>query len=152
MEIERKFLVRDLPADLQSYPHKELEQGYLSTDPVVRIRKSNDAYTLTYKGSGFMIREEYNLPLTKDAYEHLKPKTDGILIRKVRYRIPYQDKYTVELDVFLDSLAPLLLAEVEFSSPKEADAFIPPEWFGEEVTFSPEYHNSALSRKKQMDE
>lgn len=150
MEIERKYLIRHLPTDYNAYPHKELEQGYLSTDPVVRIRKSDDDYILTYKGSGLMIREEYNLPLTKEAYEHLRQKTDGILIHKIRYLIPYQDKYTIEMDVFLDSLAPLILAEVEFSSPEEAEAFVPPDWFGDDVTFSPEYHNSALSQKKQM--
>lgn len=149
MEIERKYLIGQLPNDYTNYPHKEIEQGYLSTNPVVRIRKSDDDYILTYKGSGLMVREEYNLPLTKEAYEHLRPKADGILIHKIRYNIPYQEKYTIELDVFLDSLAPLVLAEVEFSSEKEAETFTPPDWFGEDVTFSTEYHNSTLSQKKQ---
>ena len=111
MEIERKYLVHCLPEDYKTYPRKEIEQGYLSANPVVRIRKSDEDYILTYKGSGFMIREEYNLPLTKEAYEHLRPKADGILIHKIRYYIPYQEKYTIELDVFLDSLAPLILAD-----------------------------------------
>ena len=39
MEIERKFLIDRLPEKLEVYPHKELEQGYLCTDPVVRVRK-----------------------------------------------------------------------------------------------------------------
>lgn len=149
MEIERKFLIPKLPDGYDAYPHKELEQGYLSTNPVVRIRKSNDTYTLTYKGLGLLSREEYNLPLTKESYEHLRPKTDGILIHKIRYLIPYQWDYTIELDIFLDSLAPLVLAEVEFSSEDEALAFRPPDWFGEDVTFSSMYHNSTLSQKKQ---
>ncbi|MBO5371727.1 MAG: CYTH domain-containing protein [Lachnospiraceae bacterium] len=146
MEIERKFLVKELPADYASYPHKDIEQGYLSTNPVVRIRKAGDKYILTYKGLGLMIREEYNLPLTKEAYEHLRPKADGILIHKTRYKIPYQEKYTIELDIFMDELAPLILAEVEFTSEEEANQFIPPEWFAEDVTFSTQYHNSTLSR------
>lgn len=150
MEIERKYLIRQLPDDYKNYPHKEIEQGYLSTNPVVRIRKSGDDYILTYKGFGLMIREEYNLPLTKESYEHLRPKADGILIHKIRYNIPYQEKYTIELDIFLDALAPLVLAEVEFSSKKEAETFTPPDWFGEDVTFSTEYHNSTLSQKKQV--
>lgn len=150
MEIERKYLIHDLPENYKSYPHKELEQGYLCTDPVVRIRKSDDDYILTYKGSGLMVREEYNLPLTKEAYEHLKPKADGVLIHKIRYNIPWQEAYTIELDIFLDDLAPLILAEVEFPSKEEAENFIPPNWFGEDVTFSTEYHNSILSQKKQM--
>ena len=147
MEIERKYLIPKLPDGYMDYPKKEIEQGYLSTAPVVRIRKSNDDYILTYKSGGLMVREEYNLPLTKASYEHLRQKTDGILIHKVRYHIPYQDKYTIELDVFLDTLAPLVMAEVEFESKEEADSFIPPDWFGEDVTFSPQYHNSALSHQ-----
>lgn len=90
MEIERKFLVKkeNLPENLEQYPSKVIEQGYLCTEPVVRIRKSNEDYYLTYKSKGLLSREEYNLPLTKEAYEHLKPKADGIVISKVRYVIP----------------------------------------------------------------
>lgn len=145
MEIERKFLVRVLPQDLERYPCKEIEQGYLCTKPVVRIRRSNETYILTYKGEGLMMREEYNLPLTKDAYEHLRPKADGLLIAKKRYCIPYQG-HTIELDIFEGELAPLLLAEVEFDSKEEAESFLPPDWFGEDVTFSGKYQNSYLSR------
>lgn len=151
MEIERKYLIHSLPKDYTSYPHHDIEQGYLCTNPVVRIRKSDEEYFLTYKGHGLMVREEYNLPLTKEAYLHLKPKADGIFIHKTRYNIPYQNGYLIELDIFLDSLAPLILAEVEFPTKEEAEQFIPPDWFGEDVTFSSKYHNSTLSKKKQTE-
>lgn len=146
MEIERKFLVKELPKNLKEYECHQIEQGYLCTEtPVVRIRRSDDKYTLTYKGEGLMVREEHNLPLTKEAYEHLKEKTDGIRIAKKRYQIPYQS-YLIELDIFEGELAPLILAEVEFASEKEAEEFTPPEWFLEDVTYSGRYHNSYLSR------
>ena len=145
MEIERKFLLKELPDNLDTYPFRHLEQGYLCTAPVVRIRRDNDKYELTYKGKGCMIREEHNLPLTKEAYEHLREKIDGRLIVKKRYMIPLE-KYTIELDVFEGDLAPLTLAEVEFSSEEEAKTFAPPEWFAEDVTFSKLYHNSFLSQ------
>ncbi|WP_075720743.1 CYTH domain-containing protein [Roseburia sp. 499] len=147
MEIERKFLIDTLPETLSQYPFRQLEQGYLCTEPVVRIRREDDDYYLTYKSKGLMVREEYNLPLTKDAYEHLLPKVDGIVISKKRYLIPLTEKLTIELDVFEGELAPLLLAEVEFETEEEANAFVPPEWFGEDVTYSSKYHNSTLSRK-----
>ena len=146
MEIERKYLIPTLPDNLEQYPCKQIEQGYLATDPVVRIRRSNDKYILTYKGRGMMVREEFELPLTKESFEHLKPKTDGIFIEKTRYLIPYTDTLTIELDIFHGRLAPLVLAEVEFSNVDEANAFIPPAWFGEDVTYSPQYHNSNLSK------
>ena len=92
MEIERKFLTKELPENLSTYPCRHIEQGYLSTNPVVRIRKDNDKYELTYKGKGAMVREEYNLPLTKESYEHLREKIDGRLIIKKRYMIPSSQK------------------------------------------------------------
>ena len=92
--------------------------------------------------------DEFNLPLTKEAYRHLLEKADGRIITKERYCIPYEDHLTIELDVFAGDLAPLLLAEVEFSSEEEANSFTPPDWFGEDVTFSSKYHNSTLSQKK----
>ena len=145
MEIERKFLLKELPENLESYPVRHLEQGYLCTAPVVRIRRDNDKYELTYKGKGCMVREEHNLPLTKEAYEHLRKKIDGRLIVKKRYMIPLE-KHTIELDVFEGDLAPLTLAEVEFSSEEDAKNFVAPEWFAEDVTFSKLYHNSFLSQ------
>lgn len=145
MEIERKFLIKELPMSLDNHPVRQLEQGYLCTAPVVRIRRDNDKYELTYKGKGCMVREEHNLPLTKEAYEHLREKIDGRLIVKKRYMIPFQT-HTIELDVFEGDLAPLILAEVEFPTEEDAKNFIPPEWFAEDVTFSKLYHNSFLSQ------
>ena len=144
MEIERKFLIKNLPENLEQYDHKEIAQGYLCTSPVVRIRRSNDDYYLTYKGKGMMVREEYNLPLTKEAYLHLKEKIDGRLIEKTRDLISLTDKLTAELDVFHGDLAPLTLVEVEFESVEEANAFTAPEWFGEDVTNDGRYHNSNM--------
>lgn len=161
MEIEKKYTIKKLPDNLEGYPCKIIEQAYLNTSPVVRVRKSNDHYYLTYKGSGLMAREEYNLPLDGDSYRHLLEKADGNIISKKRYVIPIENprfddgfhpmtapELSVELDIFNPPFAPLVMAEVEFPSVEMADAFIPPEWFGEEVTDNIEYHNSTMSRKK----
>ena len=144
MEIERKFLIAMMPESLSDYPHHEIEQGYLCTDPVVRIRRQDDDYILTYKSGGLMAREEYNLPLNAQAYAHLKEKADGRRISKTRYLIPLA-LYTIELDVFHGDLFPLVLAEVEFESIEAAQSFVPPDWFGEDVTYDGRYHNSYLS-------
>lgn len=146
MEIERKYLVKSIPENLKDYPCRVMEQGYLNIAPVIRIRKDNDNFELTYKSKGLMVREEYNLPLTKEAYEHLLLKIDGRLIKKRRYMIPLEGNLTVELDVFEGELAPLILAEVEFPDEDSALSFTPPDWFGEDVTFSGKYHNGHLSR------
>ena len=146
MEIERKFLVSALPADYGQYPSHQIEQAYLSTNPVVRIRKEDDQYYLTYKSKGLMSREEYNLPLTAEAYEHLKPKADGILITKDRYVIPEKGGLFIELDIFHGEYEGVLLAEVEFPTEEAANAYTAPEWFGEDVTYSTKYHNSTMSQ------
>ena len=84
MEIERKFLVSVLPEDYDHHSSHQIEQAYLSTDPVVRIRKEDDQYYLTYKSRGLLAREEYNLPLNQASYEHLLTKADGIVLTKQR--------------------------------------------------------------------
>lgn len=147
MEIERKFLVTNIPENLSQYPHRIIEQGYLSTSPVVRVRKDNDAYYLTYKGNGKMVREEYNLPLTKESYEHLLKKADGNIIAKHRYEIPDGIGKIIELDLFEGVFQGTILAEVEFESVDEANAYTPPAWLMEDVTFNPEYQNSNMSKK-----
>ena len=161
MEIERKFTIRERPDDLEEDPFHHIEQAYLNASPVVRVRKEDDQYYLTYKGSGMMAREESNLPLNRDAYYHLRDKSDGRIISKKRYLIPlpnpaFHEKegfpgppsdytLTIELDVFDPPFAPLVMAEVEFGSREAAENFIPPDWFDEDVTYRPEYHNSYMA-------
>ena len=89
-----------------------------------------------------MSREEYNLPLTAEAYEHLKPKADGILITKDRYVIPEKNGLFIELDVFHGEYEGVLLAEVEFPTEEAANAYTAPDWFGEDVTYSTRYSSS----------
>lgn len=144
MEIERKFTVKQLPEHLEDYPCRHLEQGYLCTDPVVRVRQMDDTYILTCKGKGFLVREEWETPLSEEAYRRLAAKVDGRVIVKDRYLIPW-GSYTVELDVFGGELAGLVIAEVEFPSVEEAMAFTPPHWFDRDVTENPAYSNSNLS-------
>lgn len=147
MEIERKFTIKHIPENLGQYRVKKIEQAYLCTDPVVRVRRSDDKYYMTYKGEGLLSREEYNLPLNEEAYKHLLSKADGNIIKKSRYLIPYGD-YTIELDVFDAPFAPLTFAEVEFPTVEESNAFTPPDWFDTDVTYDRCYSNSYLSKMK----
>ncbi len=150
-EIERKFTIKHLPDGLDGYDCHIIEQAYLTTEPVIRIRREDDRYYMTYKGVGgdntSLSHEEYNLPLTAEAYETLKDKADGNLIRKKRYLIPFGE-HTIELDVFAEPFDPLIIAEVEFDSTDVADGFTPPDWFDEDVTDREEYRNAYLSRQQ----
>ena len=145
MEIERKYLIDRIPDDITLLDGIEYEQGYLCEEPVIRIRREGEEYWLTYKSKGLMIREEANLPLTKESYAHLLTKLDSPLIHKTRYFLPYDEKHTIELDLFRGDLKPLMLAEVEFSSAQDAASFEAPGWFGREVTSDPRYQNVWLA-------
>ena len=146
MEIERKFLIQKMPEHPEQYKSHLIEQAYLNVRPVVRVRREDENYYMTYKGGGMMAREEYNLPLNEQAYCHLREKADGIILSKTRYLIPEKDGLTIELDVFDAPYEGLYLAEVEFSSEEQALSYNPPVWFGKDVTNSGKYHNSRLSQ------
>jgi adenylate cyclase len=149
MEIEKKYLVKELPERLEAFSHSRLTQSYISRNPVIRLRKIETeqgcSYVLTVKGEGLSVRQEFELPLTREAYEDLSRKTEGRILEKVRYRIPLAQGYTAELDQFEGELSGLILVEVEFPSEAEMNAFVPPVWFGEDVSESRKYHNSVLS-------
>lgn len=145
MEIERKFLVKSLPGRLEEFPFHQIEQAYLCTRPVVRIRRQDDEFILTWKGEGMMVREEYNLPLTEEGYFHLLKKADGNILTKKRYLIPLSSGLKAELDIFEGKFEGLRLVEVEFPDEDTANAFAAPDWFGEDVTHSGAYQNSVLS-------
>ena len=76
MEIERKFLVSTLPQLSPLIMKKDIQQGYVSTSPVIRIRRSNDDFILTCKGKGLIEREEFELIISEDDYNHLTSKLD----------------------------------------------------------------------------
>ncbi len=161
MEIERKFTVRALPDDLSSPDFHLIEQAYLCIDPVVRVRRQDDSFYMTYKGKGMIAHEEYNLPLTAESYGHLLSKSDGNIITKTRYLIPIRrpsfmsgfkptdveqnTPLTVELDVFGGRFNGLVIAEVEFPTVNMAQNYIPESWFLDDVTSDCRYHNSFLS-------
>lgn len=154
MEIEKKYLVdpNAIPFDIRQYKSHFIEQAYLCTDPVVRVRKEDDNYYMTYKGKGLMAREEYNLPLNETAYTHLLDKADGNIITKRRYLIPFSNNslkkaLTIELDIFEGVFKGVCIAEIEFESVEDAENIIPPAWFGKDVTFERTYHNSEMSKK-----
>ena len=157
MEIERKYLVRELPTNLDSYPHVEIEQGYLCTSPTLRIPRAGDAYILTVKekvrtDSSAIHNREEEFPLSAEKYELLKTKCEGRMVSKTRYRIDLRrsegdglySNLVAELDIFHGHNDGLRLVEVEFPDTAAADSFVKPDWFGEDVSGDKRYRNSSL--------
>ena len=146
-EIERKFLVRQLPGDLTSHHSTEISQGYLvSMDDglQVRLRKSGDCYSLTFKRGTGNVREEREVELTEEQFETLWPATAGKRLVKTRYEIPLGERI-VEIDVYHERHEGLIVAEVEFDEEEAAKNFQPPDWLGDDVTGDPRYSNQLLA-------
>lgn len=145
-EIERKFLVNFLPKNLNKYISNKIVQGYVNCDSKkeVRVRQKGDLYYQTKKVGGGKVRIEDEIKIQKEKFNLLWNKTKGKRIEKIRYEIPYK-KYVIELDIYGGDLRGLIVAEVEFNSVKESDKFIPPNWFGEEVTHIDNYKNKNLA-------
>ena len=146
-EIERKFLVRELPGDLPSYRSSEISQGYLvSLDNglQVRLRQSGERYFLTFKRGTGNVREEREVELTAGQFDALWPATEAKRLVKTRYEIPFNDRI-VEIDVYHGRHEGLIVAEVEFDDEEAAKTFEPPDWLGDDVTGDPRYSNQLLA-------
>lgn len=144
-EVERKWLVRELP-DLSGIEGTEIVQGYIvaTPDQEVRIRRKGESFTQTVKSSGGLVREETEVPLTQEQYVGLWETTAGRRLEKTRYKIRHGD-FMIELDLYNGAHEGLMVAEVEFSTVQEAQAFSPPAWFGPEVTNDQRYKNKNLA-------
>lgn len=150
MEIEKKYLINLEISELAKYPYDIIIQGYISTDPVIRIRQKNKSFYITYKSKGLMIRNEFEDKISRKQFESLKPKIDYNLISKKRYYVPITNNLTGEVDVFENQLEGLVMAEVEFASEEEANNFIAPNWFIKEVTYNPMFQNSNLCKENNI--
>lgn len=145
-EIERKFLVNELPEGMEEWTCHHIVQGYISTNPTIRIRRLDDSYILTVKSSGLIKRQEYEMELTAEQFEGLKGKTEGYIIEKKRYIIPLEGGLKAELDIYYGDLEGFMNVEVEFADMQSALVFDPPSWFGREVTQDKRYTNGSMSK------
>jgi CYTH domain-containing protein/CHAD domain-containing protein len=144
-EIERKFLVEEIPQGESG--RTEIEQGYLviGTDSEVRLRRKGSELLLTAKVGHGREREEVEVAIGQGAFRALWPLTKGRRLRKVRHYVPIGDGLRAEVDIYEGGLDGLRTAEVEFESNEDADRFEPPAWLGKELTGDPTYANQSLA-------
>jgi adenylate cyclase len=147
-EIERKFLVTELPTDLDRNRCEVIEQGYIAiTDDglEVRIRRGGEHAVLTIKKGKGRTRLEEELDIDAERAERLWALTEGRRLKKTRCAVPAPGDLTFEVDIYAGELEGLVTAEVEFSSESAAQAFEPPDWFGRDVTEDSRYKNQWLA-------
>jgi len=141
-EIEKKFLLKVLPDNLDTFEHSSIEQFYLFTwDPEVRIRKEDDSYILTMKKGKWECRVEKEHDISLEIFQSLLPLVKSSISKK-RYKIPLDNNLIAELNLYPDWK---IVIEVEFPNQESADTFIAPEWFWEEVTTNSAYYNANLA-------
>ncbi|MDD2868347.1 CYTH domain-containing protein [Neomegalonema sp.] len=147
LEIERKFLLAT-PPPLEGLKAEEIRQGYVTAagDSIeLRLRSKGEAWFLTLKSEGILSRVEREVEITRAQFERLWPATEGRRVEKTRHMGRLDDGTLFEFDLFSGALAPLLLVEVEFPSLEAARAFVPPDWFGAEVTEDRRFRNRSLA-------
>ena len=152
MEVERQFLVNSLPPLPKTYD--DIRQGYVALLPEIRIRQiGSGSFALTVKRGAGLIREEWETAISREEFDHLSGRLQPgtFMIEKRRYLIPLTSGHTAELHIHKGHLDGFKYAEVEFSTAEEARAFIPPAWFGCEVTDDARFSYGALARSDGME-
>ncbi len=151
-EIERRFRI-----DLDLFQKVEgtlpagrlFEQGYISLDPVVRIRiethgplPSDKIAELTIKGPGLIERSEFPFPVVISAAKQLMSLCRHRLT-KIRYDLQYGEIHW-EVDEFLGQHKGLWIAEVELQHVTQQ--FDQPTWLRNEVTQDHRFQNVFLAQ------
>ncbi len=145
MEIERKFVLEAVPGGVNS--GREVVQGYLWFDPVVRLRKIGGERLLTIKSKGGLTRNESEHAIPEGLFSLLWPLVGSNVVRKTRYLLDYNG-LTLEVDVYSGRHEGLVVLECEFKTVEAAEGFELPDWIGSatDVTLDSRFKNSELSR------
>ena len=156
-EIERKFHINsfDIPdeilTEITRSRHVFIRQGYIFLeDPEERIRETvypdeKIVYTRTLKSGSGLVRSEEEIPLSPGEFFSAWAATEGKRVEKTRYRYPLVGGLVAEVDFYSDSLIGLVTAEVEFPDIRSAQEFVPPKWFGKDVTEDSRFKNKSLA-------
>ena len=172
IEIERKFLVRDVSYKAQAVESHRVRQGYIAHDGgrTVRVRLWDEQGILTIKGPSMgigMSRFEWEKEITRQDAEDLFLLCKPGMVDKTRWIVPAEmpgeaghdgEKRTgegvmadsgrpsryFEVDEFHGENGGLVMAEIELGS--EDEAFERPSWLGEEVTGDKRFYNAYLAR------
>jgi adenylate cyclase len=151
-EIERKYLVDNIPASFHASSQKLIFQTYLAMtdDGSVRVRRAEsegrpDKFSMTIKAGQGVERDEAEAEISKEIYDQmLVGKEHLIPLVKTRYTAIVLG-VKLELDIFRNTEeVGLMIVEIEFPDRTAANAFNPLHWFGREVTHEPEYLNQNL--------
>jgi len=147
MEIERKFLLRQVPKGFYYSRTEHILQGYfVKNEHAVRVRNvNNESFFVTEKFGEGIMREEYEKAIGKEEYAELMKNVGERVVQKSRTYVALENGLMAEVDVYHGKNKGLSTVEVEFESLEQANAFVPPSWFGREITHDENFKNQNLS-------
>ena len=146
IEWERKFLLKTMQ-DLDGVKNDKIIQRYFDGPPKFRLRSINNSIYIANKKSNDIHPLEEEIEITRELFYFLGGDYDKDTVYKTRYYIPLEDGLIAELDIYEKDLTGLVTVEVEFETEEEMNSFVPPTWFGREVTYEKGFKNRALARK-----
>ena len=156
LEIERKFLMSGFPEGLELLSEIYIEQGYVSFDPEVRIRKAvvlengQEEYYLTIKGEGDLARREIETAITREFYEDTADFLGRTVVKKDYKKYKFG---SWELEVSLVDAGTdweFYYGEIEFPTEEEANAFELPDFLGREITYDAYYKMKNFWKRTRM--
>jgi adenylate cyclase len=145
-EIERKFLLDELPLSLTCKKKEYIRQGYLAVSDTgkVRIRQKDDRFNQTVTRGLGKNREQFKVELTEKQFESFWPGTRHCQLEKTRLNYKWKD-HTIYIDQFHGPLDGLFTAKIQFWDETTARAFKKPSFLADEISFDPRYKNHFLA-------
>lgn len=160
LEIERKFLPESLDSvihqgKLKIRSEQRIEQTYLAIDEQqeLRMRRITNLatgeveFTHTFKKGNGLSREEIEYSISEGIYEQLAKVHQAVPLTKNRITAEWEGRF-IEIDCY-DQLE-LTVLEVEFDSEEEANVYVPPDWFGRDISSEKQYSNKTVWTKLQQ--
>lgn len=133
-EIERKFLVEKMPS-LRGVEKESQERYFIQRGDLLEEGLSKKGSRFVYESKFTLSKKERTrekIRISKEEFETLKEKGTHVLMRD-SYVLSHE-KPIISIKKYQGIYKGLVLAEVEFDSISEYEAFEPLPWMGVEVT------------------
>ena len=147
-EIERVWVI-DRFANLKQFKSEsvhKLVHKYVRIDSdggcsirQIQINGAGIIYKMAVKSGNGMVRTEIEKKLTPEEYNSLKKVSKASLSKTVVY-IGFAG-----ISIYSGNAKGLITVEVEFPDIRSAKQFIPPKWFGKEVTDDVRYRAKSIA-------
>lgn len=158
IEIERKWILNEVPKGFPLIIDAVCEQAYLSISPEVRIRKRAETgnvplFFLDVKSDGTLTRNEITNPISEEKYKALKGMLEEkTVIRKIWHHFDIGNNQTMEVTIVDPGTdTEFIYAEVEFGTNEEAESFVFPIKDAVEVTDDPNYKMKNYWKKTRIE-